>query len=127
MSLFKIAFHIYIGANLTSFAKHILGEEEMTESDQRVATVRIIAAVVGSILAFGVMAYLYRVAKKAVAEANNEAAEGAESMAFLGEESQDNGSLEDWIEWHDVDDDDDNSTDLHTRENRLNDLEHGRA
>lgn len=121
LSLFKIALHIYIGANLTSFAKHILGEEEMTEGEQRAETVRIVAAVLGSILAFGVMAYLYRIAKKAVAEANSEAAEAAESMAFLGEEAQEAESLEDWTEWRD---DDDNSMD-HTQ-NVSNDLERGR-
>lgn len=71
ITLLKIGLHVYIGANLTSFAKHILGEDEnMTEGEIRAEKVKTFAVVVGSIISFAVMAYIYRVAKAAVKEAN---------------------------------------------------------
>lgn len=71
ITLLKIGLHVYIGANLTSFAKHILGEDEnMTEGEIRAEKVKTFAVVVGSIISVAVMAYIYRVAKAAVKEAN---------------------------------------------------------
>lgn len=71
ITLLKIALHVYIGANLTSFAKHILGEDgDMTEGQIRAEKVKTFAVIVGSFITFAVMAYIYRVAKQAVKEAN---------------------------------------------------------
>jgi cbb3-type cytochrome oxidase subunit 3 len=93
LSLSKIALHVYIGANLTSFAKHVLGEDEdMTEDQLRVEKIRYIAIVFFSIVAFGVMAYLYRVAKAAVAETNNL---DEEQMSFLNHHDEEVGFLDD--------------------------------
>ncbi|KAI7871268.1 snare associated Golgi protein-domain-containing protein, partial [Spinellus fusiger] len=73
LTLTKIGLHIYIGANLTSFAKHVLGEEdEITDEERKADIVRYIAAIIGSVLAFGVMSYVYVVAKRAVKEVNDE-------------------------------------------------------
>ncbi len=73
ITLLKIALHVYIGANLTSFAKHILGEEEdMTPEEIRAEKVKTYAVIIGSIISFLVMFYIYRVAQAAVREANLE-------------------------------------------------------
>ncbi|CAO3694603.1 unnamed protein product [Rhizopus stolonifer] len=73
ISLLKIALHVYVGANLTSFVKHILGEdkeEDMSEGEMHAERVKLIAVIFGSLLSFGVMAYLYRITKAAIEEAN---------------------------------------------------------
>lgn len=124
LSLIKIGLHVYIGANLTSFAKHVLGEEDdMTDSEKRAETVREIVVVIGSILATAVMVYVYFVAKRAVEEVKQES---DESQAFLGPDDNDNGInggdrgyddgnrmameeagvTDDWIEWNESDEDD---------------------
>lgn len=93
ISLLKIALHVYIGANLTSFAKHVLGEDgDMTEDELRVEKIKYIAIIFFSIIAFGVMAYLYRVAKAAVAETNNL---DEEQMTFLNHHDEEVGFLDD--------------------------------
>lgn len=116
LSLTKIALHVYIGANLTSFAKHVLGEDEdMTESDRRAETTRMIAMVIGSTLAIVVMVYVYIVAKRAVEQANRGESE-EEAMAFLSQEPTRGDYLEDWTEWHD--DDDDNVSEHSLQEQR---------
>ncbi|KAI8329755.1 snare associated Golgi protein-domain-containing protein [Chlamydoabsidia padenii] len=117
ISLIKIGLHVYIGANLTSFAKHVLGEEDdLTESEKRAETIREIAVVIGSLLATGVMIYVYFVAKKAVEDVRQE---NEESMAFLGgnnnnpgggdEENrmamEEAGVSDDWVEWNESDED----------------------
>ncbi|KAI8089990.1 snare associated Golgi protein-domain-containing protein [Halteromyces radiatus] len=124
LSLIKIALHVYVGANLTSFAKHVLGEDDdMPESEKQAETVREIAVVIGSVLATGVMIYVYLVAKRAVEEVQRE---NEESVAFLGgsaniggessyeEENQiameEAGLTDDWIEWNGSDDDDDDNS-----------------
>ncbi|KAI9316446.1 snare associated Golgi protein-domain-containing protein, partial [Dichotomocladium elegans] len=126
ISLTKIALHIYIGANLTSFAKHLMGDDEdMSESDRRAETARIIAAALGSVLAFAVMIYIYFVAKRAIKQVEQGELNGEESMAFLSHQEvgdADAASLEDWMEWND--DDDDESMD-HTYPTSR-DLESGR-
>ncbi|KAG0169286.1 hypothetical protein DFQ30_003760 [Apophysomyces sp. BC1015] len=84
ISLIKIGLHVYIGANMTSFAKHVLGEDDdMTEGERQAENVRYVAIGIGSFLALGVMAYVYLVAKRAVAEVAAET-ESEEAMAFLG-------------------------------------------
>jgi heme/copper-type cytochrome/quinol oxidase subunit 1 len=126
ISLVKIGLHVYVGANLTSFAKHVLGEEDdLTDSEKRAETIREIAVVIGSILATGVMVYVYFVAKRAVEEVRHES---EESMAFLGGGPYDNSSSsnnnnnnldegnrmameeagvsDDWVEWNESDEDD---------------------
>ncbi|KAI9033829.1 snare associated Golgi protein-domain-containing protein [Phycomyces nitens] len=102
ITLTKIALHVYIGANLTSFAKHVLGEEEeLTDEEKRSDMVRYIAAGVGSILAFGVMGYVYVVAKQAVKEASEEDQQNEENMAFL--RPNEDQVHDDWLEWEDSD------------------------
>lgn len=92
ISLLKIALHVYIGANLTSFAKHVLGEDDdLSETEQRVIKIRFAAAIFFSLLAFVVMAYLYRVAKAAVAET---ASADEEQMAFLNHHDEEEGFLD---------------------------------
>lgn len=93
LSLLKIALHVYIGANLTSFAKHVLGEDEdMSEDELRIENIKYVAMMFFSIIAFVVMAYLYRVAKAAVAEANNL---DEEQMSFLNHHDEEVGFLDD--------------------------------
>lgn len=92
ISLLKIALHVYIGANLTSFAKHVLGEDaDLSEAEQRVMKIRFAAAIFFSLLAFVVMAYLYRVAKAAVAETTNA---DEEQMSFLNHHDEEEGFLD---------------------------------
>ncbi|KAI8644213.1 snare associated Golgi protein-domain-containing protein [Parasitella parasitica] len=92
ISLLKIALHVYIGANLTSFAKHVLGEDQdLSESEQRVMKIRFAAAIFFSLLAFVVMGYLYRVAKAAIAET---AATDEEQMSFLNHQDEEEGLLD---------------------------------
>lgn len=92
ISLLKIALHVYIGANLTSFAKHVLGEDgDLSEVEQRVMKIRFAAAIFFSLLAFVVMAYLYRVAKAAVAETTNV---DEEQMSFLNHHDEEEGFLD---------------------------------
>ncbi|KAL7315775.1 Tlg2-vesicle protein [Mucor circinelloides] len=101
ISLLKIALHVYIGANLTSFAKHVLGEDDdLSEAEQTVMKIRFAAAIFFSVLAFVVMAYLYRVAKAAVAET---ASADEEQMSFLNHHDEEEGFLDA------VDDDDEDS------------------
>ncbi|KAG1451644.1 hypothetical protein G6F46_010039 [Rhizopus delemar] len=93
ISLTKIALHVYIGANLTSFAKHILGEdndEDMTEGEIRAERLKYTTMILGSLISFGVMAYIYRLTKAAIAEAN--ATEESEEMqGFLSHPREDEG------------------------------------
>ncbi|CDS04084.1 hypothetical protein LRAMOSA07039 [Lichtheimia ramosa] len=119
LTLTKIALHVYIGANLTSFAKQFLDEEddsEMTDSERRANTARTIAMIIGSVLATCVMIYIYIVAKRAVKEVEQEEQQDdQESLAFLSRQAQedhDDASLEDWMEWHE---DDDHSVELQAR------------
>lgn len=91
ISLTKIALHVYIGANLTSFAKHILGEDnddDMTEGEIRAERLKYTAMILGSLISFGVIAYIYRLTKAAIAEAN--AIEESEEMqGFLSHQRED--------------------------------------
>ncbi|KAI8878168.1 hypothetical protein K501DRAFT_259041 [Backusella circina FSU 941] len=99
LSLLKIALHIYIGANLTSFAKMVLGdEEELSEKEQHVQNVRYFSMALGFALTFGVMAYIYHIAKKVVKEVSLEEENNDESLAFLGEtrDEEDPSSAEQW-------------------------------
>ncbi|CEP15543.1 hypothetical protein [Parasitella parasitica] len=92
ISLLKIALHVYIGANLTSFAKHVLGEDQdLSESEQRLMRIRFATAVFFSLLAFVVMGYLYRVAKAAIAEA---APADEEQMSFLNHHDEEEGFVD---------------------------------
>ncbi|KAI9307423.1 snare associated Golgi protein-domain-containing protein, partial [Cunninghamella echinulata] len=117
LSLIKIGLHVYIGANLTSFAKHVLGDEEgMSESEKQVETIREIAIVIGSILATVVMIYVYFVAKKAIEEVQQQQ-QSDETLAFLGSDEnqiamEEAGVTDDWIEWNASDDDDEVDEDL---------------
>ena len=113
ITLLKIALHVYIGANLTSFAKHILGEDgDMTEGEIRAEQVKTFALVVGSIISMAGMAYIYRVAKAAVKEAN----QGNEDhISFLSSRSGDDQDIElahGFLE----DDDEDEQEDAHELE-----------
>ena len=95
----------------------------MSESEKRANTARTIAMVVGSVLATVVMIYIYIVAKRAVKEVEQEERQDdQESLAFLSRQAQedDGASMEDWMEWHE---DDDNSVELQTRKSR--DVERG--
>ncbi|ORX51720.1 hypothetical protein DM01DRAFT_1337220 [Hesseltinella vesiculosa] len=113
LSLLKIALHVYIGANLTSFSKHILGEDEdLTDSEKQAQTVMEISAVVGGVLATGVMVYVYVVANRAIKEMQ---AESEEARAFLGDDERTSGDriameeagiTDDWVDWNESDDDD---------------------
>lgn len=124
LTLLKIALHVYIGANLTSLAKHILGEEEdLTEDEIRVEKLRNIAMVLGSILAFVGMGYIYRITKAAVREANMEQQlehhflppgdEEEEEMGLTLLDSsklqepitRDSASIDMWDDWGDEDSD----------------------
>ncbi|ORZ09512.1 hypothetical protein BCR42DRAFT_334476 [Absidia repens] len=119
ISLIKIGLHVYIGAHLTSFAKHVLGDgSDLTESERKADTIREIAVVIGSILAIGVMIYVYFVAKRAVEEVQKE---NEEARAFLGSDSnittsnqalvmdgnriamEQVGTTDHWIEWSESD------------------------
>ncbi|CAO3618213.1 unnamed protein product [Cunninghamella blakesleeana] len=125
LSLIKIGLHVYIGANLTSFAKHVLGDEEgLSESEKRVETIREIAIVVGSILATCVMMYVYFVAKEAIKEVQQQS---DEQMAFLGPDIENQIAMEeaaeavgvsdDWIEWNESDEEEIHSNDNHDNNN----------
>ncbi|KAI9274378.1 snare associated Golgi protein-domain-containing protein [Phascolomyces articulosus] len=110
ISLTKIALHIYIGSSFTSFAKRILGDDSDLTDDERTAeTIRIVSAIAGSILSFGVMIYIYIITKRAVAQINNNEETDAESMAFLNRNEPDNSSLVEWMDWNEEDDDDDDN------------------
>jgi hypothetical protein len=102
LSLLKIALHIYIGANLTSFAKMVLGgDEELSEQEQHVQNVRYFSMALGFVLTFGVMGYIYHIAKKAVKDVSLEEEENEESLAFLGEarDEENRFSTEQWDNW----------------------------
>ncbi|KAI9487005.1 MAG: snare associated Golgi protein-domain-containing protein [Benjaminiella poitrasii] len=90
ISLLKIAVHVYIGANLTSFVEHLLGDDSnLTEEQLRAIKVKYVAFVVFSMIAMVVMAYLYRIAKAATAEANGSSPDDIvdeEQMSFLNHE-----------------------------------------
>ncbi|KAI8074450.1 snare associated Golgi protein-domain-containing protein [Gongronella butleri] len=108
ISLIKIALHVYIGANLTSFTKHLFGEDDdLTESERQAQTVMEVGALIGSILAMGVMVYVYVVAKRAIKEVQHES---DEQRAFLGDDPiamEEAGITDDWVDWNESDDDDD--------------------
>ncbi|KAI8345370.1 snare associated Golgi protein-domain-containing protein [Blakeslea trispora] len=101
ISLIKIALHVYVGANLTSFAKHLLGEEDgdMTEGEMKAEKVKFYGALVLSSLAFVVLVYVYYVARKVVNEEEqqgiNMGEEEEEQMAFLRHHDEEEGFLED--------------------------------
>ncbi|KAI9289534.1 snare associated Golgi protein-domain-containing protein [Umbelopsis sp. AD052] len=101
ISLVKIAIHVYIGATLPSFAKHILGEDDDEPMDTATEVFRYTAMALGSILAFGVMIYVYFVAKRAVEEVIQE--DSLETTGFLNPNPR--PSSEDWMEWVDSDED----------------------
>ncbi|KAI8066178.1 snare associated Golgi protein-domain-containing protein [Thamnidium elegans] len=125
LTLLKIALHVYIGANLTSLAKHILGEEEdLTEDEIRVEKLKSFAMVVGTIITFIGMAYIYRVAKAAIKEANldqpehflpprDDEEEGV-SLTLLGpskiQEPRDSISIDNWDDWGDEDSEEEDIT-----------------
>ncbi|OBZ83859.1 Golgi apparatus membrane protein tvp38 [Choanephora cucurbitarum] len=90
ISLIKIGLHVYVGANLTSFAKHLLGEDkdDMTEGELRAEKVKFFGAIALSSLAFVVLIYVFYVAKQAVKEEE-------EQMAFLGHHDEEEGFLDD--------------------------------
>lgn len=102
ISLVKIAIHVYIGATLPSFAKHILGEDDGEAVDTATEVFRYTAMVLGSVLAFSVMIYVYFVAKKAVEEVIQE--DNLETRGFLNPDLNPRPSSEDWMEWVDSDD-----------------------
>lgn len=91
ITLLKIAFHVYVGANLTSFVKHLLGEDDdLTPEQVRVEKVKFFISILFGVVAFGVLFYIYRVAKQAVAEANqSDPLDNEEQMAFLNHQDQD--------------------------------------
>jgi hypothetical protein len=128
ITLLKIALHVYIGANLTSFAKHILGEDEdMTEGQIRAEKLQNFIVVIGSVVTFAGMAYIYRVAKAAVKEAN-ETHDNEEMVGFLDEsqheehqeheehelEPRQSVSLDVWDAWGDDDDEDEDDEEEET-------------
>lgn len=119
LSLLKISLHIYVGANLTSFAKHIMGnEDDMTEGERRAVTVRYIAVVTGSVLATAVMIYVYIVAKRAVAEISSEDSE--EATAFLARNDEEAAYAhdhldDDWVAWNEEDEEDEHYVPLTER------------
>lgn len=101
ISLFKIALHVYVGANLTSFAKHILGEEdeqELTPEQIKIQKIRYFVIFLLCILAAGLFAYIYRIAKKAVAEAN--ALDDEEQLGFLSHQELDEDEEEIELQAH---------------------------
>ncbi|GAB5585378.1 Tlg2-vesicle protein [Umbelopsis nana] len=102
ISLVKIAIHVYIGATLPSFAKHILGEDGEEPVDTAMEVFRYAAMALGGIVAFGVMIYVYFVAKKAVEEVIQE--DSLETRGFLNTHAMARPSSEDWMEWVDSDD-----------------------
>lgn len=132
LTLLKIALHVYIGANLTSLAKHILGEEEdLSEDEIRIEKLKSFAMVVGSIITFIGMAYIYRVAKAAIKEANldqpehflpphDDDEEEEMGLTLLGpskivEEPRDSVSIDNWDDWGDEDSDDEEDHTLPTK------------
>ncbi|KAI7853446.1 snare associated Golgi protein-domain-containing protein [Circinella umbellata] len=128
ISLTKIALHIYIGSSFTSFAKRILGDDSDLTDDERTAeTMRIVSAIVGSILSFGVMTYIYIITRRAVAELNNNEETDAESMAFLNRNEPDNNSVVSWTEWNEEDDEEDDNRRREQPQQRRGsiDIEHG--
>ncbi|KAI7897888.1 snare associated Golgi protein-domain-containing protein [Cokeromyces recurvatus] len=81
ISLLKIALHVYIGANLTSFVDHLLGKDgDLTEAQLRAMKVKYVAFIIFTLLAIVVMAYLYQIAKTAVAA---ESIDDEEQVSFL--------------------------------------------
>lgn len=102
ISLLKIAFHVYVGANLTSFVKHLLGEDDdLTPEQVRVEKVKFFIAILFSVIAFSVLAYIYRVAKEAVNEVNQaDPIDQEEQMAFLNHQEQDDDPDEIELEPH---------------------------
>lgn len=119
LTLLKIAFHVYIGANLTSFAKHILGEDgDMTEGQIKAEKVKTVVMVISSLITFAGMAYIYRVAKAVVKEVS-ESHDHEEMVGFLDAsqleeehieehelENRQSVSLDVWDAWGEDDDDD---------------------
>ncbi|GAA5808099.1 hypothetical protein MFLAVUS_001481 [Mucor flavus] len=125
LTLLKIALHVYIGANLTSLAKHILGEEEdLSEDEIRIEKLKSFAMIVGTIITFIGMAYIYRVAKAAIKEANldqpehflpsRDDEEEELGLTLLGpskiQEPRDSVSIDNWDDWGDEDSDDEDHT-----------------
>ena len=84
-------------------------DSDLTDDERTAETIRIVSAIVGSILSFGVMTYIYIITKRAVAELNNSEETDAESMAFLNRNEPDNSSLVSWMEWNEEDDEDDDN------------------
>ncbi|KAI8988037.1 snare associated Golgi protein-domain-containing protein, partial [Mycotypha africana] len=87
ISLLKIALHVYVGATLTSFVKHVLGNDEdaRTEGEIRAEKIKYIFVGLSALLGMGVMIYLYQVVKVAVAETVklDSAASNEEELSFL--------------------------------------------
>ncbi|KAI8062346.1 snare associated Golgi protein-domain-containing protein [Gilbertella persicaria] len=108
LSLTKIALHVYIGANLTSFAKHLLGEDkDMTEGEIQAEQIKFYGAIALSMLGFLVLIYIYRVAKAVTpVEEEQEELTQEEEMPFLRDEEEhiDNVSLDNWDTWGDYSD-----------------------
>ncbi|KAI8327626.1 snare associated Golgi protein-domain-containing protein [Choanephora cucurbitarum] len=100
ISLIKIGLHVYVGANLTSFAKHLLGEDkdDMTEGELRAEKVKFFGAIALSSLAFVVLIYVFYVAKQVVKEEEElgiRMDEEEEQMAFLRHRDEEEGFLDD--------------------------------
>jgi cbb3-type cytochrome oxidase subunit 3 len=95
ISLFKISLHVYIGANLTSFAKLVLGDEDedLTPEQIKVEKIRYFVTFLFAILFAGVFGYIYRIAKKAVEEANSVQDE-EEQLGFLSHQEHDEEEIE---------------------------------
>jgi hypothetical protein len=102
ISLIKIGIHVYIGATLPSFAKHILGDDDDETVDTGTQIFRYTAMIFGGILSFGVMIYIYFIAKKAVEEVIRE--NSSETRGFLSTDANPRPSSDDWMEWVDSDD-----------------------
>lgn len=102
VSLIKIGIHVYIGATLPSFAKHILGEDDDDPVDEGTQIFRFTAMVLGAILSFGVMIYIYFIAKKAVEDVIRE--NDSETRGFLSASANPRASSDEWNEWVDSDD-----------------------
>lgn len=90
LSLVKISIHVYIGANLPSFAKHVLGDPDadpskppapLTVSDY----IRFVAVGAGFVLAMGIVVYVWIQARKVVREAEWERTMGEEDRMMTEE------------------------------------------
>ncbi|RUP49972.1 hypothetical protein BC936DRAFT_140819 [Jimgerdemannia flammicorona] len=111
LSLVKLAAHVYIGANLKSFSKHILGEDpeeddgktlNASDAPDELVTlsdvVRYVAMGVGFVLATGVMLYVWllsrRIVREAVMAREGGEGDGGERGRLMGEVEEGWGARE---------------------------------